>query len=149
LEFKEMLVSQVTYLLAAAMTLAGGIVYIGLTPAWAVGEYSAASVVTRPSGETMSAAQGTREFEYLEANHKAMAKMMRDMNIRPSGDVNRDFVAQMIPHHQGAIDMARALLKTGGNETLKRLAQEIIVTQKDEIAAMRLAIGESPSALER
>jgi uncharacterized protein (DUF305 family) len=63
--------------------------------------------------------------------------------------VNRDFVAQMIPHHQGAIDMARALLKTGGNETLKRLAQEIIVTQKDEIAAMRLAIGESPSALER
>jgi uncharacterized protein (DUF305 family) len=91
----------------------------------------------------------TAEFEYLEANNKAMTKMMRDMHVRPTGDVNLDFVAQMIPHHQGAIDMASALLRTGGNETLKRLAQEIIVTQNDEIAAMRLAIGESPSGLER
>jgi uncharacterized protein (DUF305 family) len=77
-----------------------------------------------------------------------MTKMMQDMQIRPSGDVDRDFVAQMIAHHQGAIDMASALLHTGNNETLKRLAQEIIVTQKDEIVAMRLAIGESPSGLE-
>jgi uncharacterized protein (DUF305 family) len=77
-----------------------------------------------------------------------MTKMMQEMHIRPSGDVDRDFVAQMIAHHQGAIDMASALLHTGANETLKRLAQEIIVTQQDEIAAMRLAIGEPPSGLE-
>jgi hypothetical protein len=62
--------------------------------------------------------------------------------------VDRDFVAMMVPHHQGAIDMALALLRHGRNERLKRLAQEIIVTQQQEIAAMRLAVGEPlpPSA---
>ena len=48
----------------------------------------------------------------------------------------------MVPHHQGAIDMAVAVLKYGHNEQLKRLAQEIIVTQQQEIAAMRFAVGE-------
>jgi hypothetical protein len=51
-------------------------------------------------------------------------------------------VAMMVPHHQGAIDMAQALLRYGHNEPLRRLAQEIIVTQQQEIAAMRLAVGE-------
>jgi len=51
----------------------------------------------------------------------------------------------MIPHHQGAIDMAQAELRYGRNEQLRRLAQEIIVTQQQEIVAMRLALGE-PSA---
>ena len=70
------------------------------------------------------------------------------MAVKPSGDVDRDFVAMMRPHHQGAIDMAQALLRYGHNEQLRRLAQEIIVTQQQEIAAMRLAIGEllPPSA---
>jgi uncharacterized protein (DUF305 family) len=99
------------------------------------------------AGGAPSNGASAREVEYLEANDKAMTRMMRDMHIRPSGDVDRDFVAQMIAHHYGAIDMANALLKTGGNETLKRLAQEIIVTQKDEIAAMHVAIGQSPSEL--
>jgi uncharacterized protein (DUF305 family) len=71
-----------------------------------------------------------------------MAKMMRDMEVKPSGDVDRDFVAMMVPHHQGAIDMAQAVLRYGRNEQIRRLAQEIIVTQQQEIAAMRLAIGE-------
>lgn len=65
---------------------------------------------------------------------------MRDMDVKPTGDVDRDFVAMMIPHHQGAIDMARAVLRSSRNETVRRLAQEIIVTQQDEIRAMRLAI---------
>jgi hypothetical protein len=73
---------------------------------------------------------------------------MVDMGIKPSGDVDRDFVAMMVPHHQGAIDMARAELRYGHNEQLRRMAQEIIVTQQQEIAAMRLAVGEPlpPSA---
>ena len=82
------------------------------------------------------------EAAYLAENDAAMAKMMQDMAVKPAGDVDRDFVAMMIPHHQGAIDMARALLRYGRNEQLKRLAQEIIVTQQQEIAAMRLAVGE-------
>jgi uncharacterized protein (DUF305 family) len=88
------------------------------------------------------------EMPFLADNVTAMSKMMVDMGITPSGDVDRDFVALMVPHHQGAIDMARAELRYGHDEQLRRMAQEIIVTQQQEIAAMRLAVGEllPPSA---
>lgn len=91
-----------------------------------------------------AAAQADRvaETRYLAENDRAMTKMMNDMAVKPTGDIDRDFVAMMVPHHQGAIDMAVAVLRYGRNERLKRLAQEIIVTQQEEIAAMRLAIGD-------
>ena len=82
------------------------------------------------------------EAPYLAENVSAMTKMMIDMGIRPSGDVDTDFVAMMVPHHQGAIDMARAELRYGRNEPLRRMAQEIIVTQLQEITAMRLSLGQ-------
>jgi hypothetical protein len=82
------------------------------------------------------------EASYLAENVDAMTKMMFDMGIRPSGDIDSDFVAMMTPHHQGAIDMAQAELRYGRNEKLRRLSQEIIVTQQQEIAAMRLALGQ-------
>src|ERR1700734_1456755 len=81
------------------------------------------------------------EAPFIAENAAAMDKMMADMNVKPTGDADRDFVAMMIPHHQGAIDMAGAQLGYGHNEQLRRLAQEIIVTQQQEIAIMRLAIG--------
>jgi hypothetical protein len=83
------------------------------------------------------------EQAFLLENSIAMKKMMADMTIKPTGDVDRDFVAMMVPHHQGAVDMAKAELKYGHNEQLRRLAQEIVVTQQQEIPAMRLAIGEA------
>jgi uncharacterized protein (DUF305 family) len=87
------------------------------------------------------------EQTFIAQNDAAMCKMMTDMAIRPSGDIDRDFVAMMVPHHQGAIDMAMAVLRYGRNEQIRRMAQEIIVTQQQEIAAMRLAIGDPhPSA---
>jgi len=79
---------------------------------------------------------------FLAENAAAMAKMMRAMNVQPSGDVDRDFVARMVPHHQGAIEMAQAELRYGRNEQLRRLAQEIIVEQTQEIAALHLALGQ-------
>jgi hypothetical protein len=82
------------------------------------------------------------EAPYLAENDAAMNKMMTDMTVKPTGDVDHDFVAMMVPHHQGAIDMAQAVLRHGHNEQLRRLAQEIIVTQQQEIAAMRLAVGD-------
>jgi len=82
------------------------------------------------------------ERAYLAENQRAMDKMMAGMAAQPTGDVDRDFVAMMVPHHQGAIDMAVALLRHGHNEQLRRLAQEIIVTQQQEIAAMRMAVGD-------
>jgi hypothetical protein len=84
------------------------------------------------------------EAPYLAENVSAMTKMMIDMGIRPSGDVDSDFVSMMTPHHQGAIEMAQAELRYGHNEQLRRMAQEIIVTQQQEIAAMRLALGQPP-----
>jgi Domain of unknown function (DUF305) len=82
------------------------------------------------------------EASYLAENISAMRKMMFDMGIRPSGDVDSDFVAMMAPHHQGAIEMAQAELRYGRNDKLRRLSQEIIVTQQQEIVAMRLALGQ-------
>ena len=86
----------------------------------------------------------SRNASFVSENNRAMAKMMTAMNVEPSGDADADFVAAMIPHHQGAIDMAKAELRHGRNEQLRRLAQEIIVTQQQEIAAMRLAISQPP-----
>jgi hypothetical protein len=91
----------------------------------------------------------TGEAPFLAENDVAMHKMMAGMEIKPTGDVDRDFAAMMIPHHQGAIDMALAELRYGTNEQLRRLAQEIIVSQQQEIAAMRAAVGQplpAPSA---
>jgi hypothetical protein len=82
------------------------------------------------------------EAGFLRENEAAMSTMMSDMAVAPTGDVDRDFAATMIPHHQGAIDMALAELRHGRNEQLKRIAQEIIVDQQQEIAAMRLALGQ-------
>jgi uncharacterized protein (DUF305 family) len=95
-----------------------------------------------PTSTAPSAAADAAESQFLAANEEAMSKMMADMTVAPTGDIDRDFVAMMVPHHQGAIDMAQIILRYGKNEQLKRLAQEIIVTQQQEIAAMKLAVGE-------
>jgi hypothetical protein len=93
-----------------------------------------------------SLAAGSGEARFLAENQAAMSTMMAAMAIKPSGDVDTDFVGMMGPHHQGAIDMAQAELRYGHNEQLRRLAQEIIVTQQEEIVAMRLALGHPASS---
>jgi Domain of unknown function (DUF305) len=72
---------------------------------------------------------------------QAMDAMMMRMHARLTGEADRDFVTMMVPHHQGAIDMAIAELRYGTNPQLKRIAQEIIVDQQQEIAAMNSAVG--------
>ena len=84
---------------------------------------------------------GPGEASFLARTDSAMARMMAAMKIKPSNDMDRDFVAMMVPHHQGAIDMAKAELSYGHNKLLRRLAQEIIATQEQEIAVMRHALG--------
>lgn len=84
----------------------------------------------------------TTESPFITENDAAMAKMMAGMDAKPTGDIDRDFVTSMTAHHQGAIDMAVTMLKYGHNEQLKRMAQEIIVDQQQEIAAMRQAMGD-------
>jgi hypothetical protein len=77
--------------------------------------------------------------EFMAENEIVMKRMMAAMAISPTGDVDRDFVAMMVAHHRGAIEMAIAELQHGHNEPLRRMAQEIIVTQGQEIQAMRNA----------
>ena len=96
----------------------------------------------RPAGAAPAAPAD--EAPFLTENTAAMSKMMADMDVQPIGNVDVDFTAMMIPHHQGAIDMAVAYLRYGHNEHLRRLAQEIIVDQQQEIAAMRIALGQQP-----
>jgi uncharacterized protein (DUF305 family) len=86
------------------------------------------------------AAANDEESAFLAENDLAMSKMMAAMAVKPTGDVDKDFVATMVPHHQGAIEMAQAELRHGRNEQLRRIAQEIIVDQTQEIAAMQLAM---------
>ena len=69
-----------------------------------------------------------------------MREMTADIAIAPAGDVDRDFVATDVPHHRGAIDVAKAELKYGHSERLRRLAQEIVAKQQQNIAVT----GEAP-----
>jgi hypothetical protein len=99
-----------------------------------------AALVTLLIVPNASASADSTQAAFAAENATAMAKMMVGMDVKPSGDIDRDFAAMMIPHHQGAIDMALAELRYGRNEPLRRIAQEIIVEQQQEIAAMNLAL---------
>ncbi len=92
------------------------------------------------------AESATSSLGFDDLMARSMARMHADMAIPPSGDPDRDFAAMMIPHHQGAIDMAAAELAFGRDPVLRRLAQGIIVEQQQEIAVMRRALAERPPA---
>jgi uncharacterized protein (DUF305 family) len=95
----------------------------------------------RHAGHTAPAAAGSeaaREFRATsERMHGAMA-------IRPSGDPDRDFAAAMIPHHQGAIDMARVVLRHGRDPEIRRIAEEVVRAQEGEIATLRPWLARNP-----
>jgi uncharacterized protein (DUF305 family) len=98
-----------------------------------------------PKGHSHSRAESDAiEQHFLFENDSAISNMNRKMLARPTGDVDHDFVDTMIPHHQGAIDMARAELKYGHNSALRQLAQGIVDSQEREIAMMRHALTPSP-----
>ena len=95
------------------------------------------------AGHGAPAARGepasTREFR------AANAAMHRAMEIRYSGNADRDFVAGMIPHHEGAIEMARIVLRHGSDPEVKRLAEGIIAPQQAEITQMRALLARLPA----
>lgn len=102
-----------------------------------------AAASARVHGEA-AAAQNSADFAISMA--AAMARMDRDMMTPSSGNPDRDFARMMIPHHQGAIDMAEAELRFGHDPVLRRLAEGIIVEQQQEIVLMRQSLDAMPPA---
>ena len=84
---------------------------------------------TPPAG----AAQSPSTAAFIAANEV----MHRDMAIAFTGDTDRDFAAGMIPHHEGAIAMARIQLAHGRDPGMRRMAEEVIRAQESEIATLR------------
>jgi uncharacterized protein (DUF305 family) len=67
----------------------------------------------------------------------SMKTMMTSMNVKPTGKPDKDFALMMIPHHQGAIDMAKVELQYGVDPELRQLATDIVAAQDKEIAQMK------------
>jgi uncharacterized protein (DUF305 family) len=78
----------------------------------------------------------------LAQSMSAMHSAMHDVSL--IGKADADFALMMIPHHQGAVEMAKVELQFGADPILRRLAQEIIITQQSEIDVMKLALKKYP-----
>jgi uncharacterized protein (DUF305 family) len=80
-----------------------------------------------------------------DAYNAAMSTMMSAMQGHATGKPDWDFVNGMLPHHQGAVDMAQVELKFGKDPALRRLAEQIIAAQNKEMAFMRKWLAAHPA----
>jgi uncharacterized protein (DUF305 family) len=95
---------------------------VAITPALAMAQDNTAATIS-DAGQA-----------FKDANQKMMDDMM---GKQPSGDPDMDFTMMMIPHHQGAVDMAKIELKYGKDKALRAMAKKIVVSQEKEIAEMK------------
>jgi uncharacterized protein (DUF305 family) len=100
-----------------------------------------------PSGHSGHGAMMNRQAASpaAQAFAAANARMHKDMSITFSGNADVDFARGMIPHHQGAIDMAEIVLKFGKDAEVAKLARNIIAAQQAEIAQMQAWIARNGS----
>jgi uncharacterized protein (DUF305 family) len=96
-------------------------------------------VMALDKGASLSPSQFTQD---MDASMKLMDHEMSAAQM--DGNADHDFAVMMMPHHQGAIDMAKAELSHGRDPTMRRLAEEIIADQKSEIDLMNLWMREHP-----
>jgi uncharacterized protein (DUF305 family) len=109
--------------------------------AWAQMDMSGTNSTMDMSGMKMDKA----DSEFSQAMDASMKKMDHDMaSGKMTGDPDHDFTVMMIPHHQGAVDMAKVELKYGKDPELRALCEDIIVAQKKEIAQMKAWLAKHP-----
>lgn len=90
------------------------------------------SWIAQANPDAMEQAPGS-----IEAGEQAMAAMMSGMHLAYTGNADADFVRGMVPHHQGAIDMAKVVLTYGKDAAIRKLAEGVIAAQQSEIAFMK------------
>jgi uncharacterized protein (DUF305 family) len=88
---------------------------------------------TGHEGHTTMGDKGPASMAFMEAN----ARMHTGMAIEYTGNADVDFIRGMIPHHQGAVDMAKIVLEHGTDPEVRKLAEGIIAAQEAEIAWMQ------------
>jgi uncharacterized protein (DUF305 family) len=90
-------------------------------------------------GAMAGAQMEPRAMTFMHIMDESMKRMDTNMKSAPmDGNIDHDFATMMMPHHQGAIDMAKAEMTYGKDPVMRRLAEEIIVDQQSEIQAMQL-----------
>jgi uncharacterized protein (DUF305 family) len=123
-------------MLNRSILLAGGTLVLAAGLAWAQDDTAAEGDAMMDHG-----AMGQMDMSQMPAHMQgmmgAMQNMMETMPMESSGDADADFLLLMIPHHQSAIDMARAELEHGDDEETRAMAEQIIAAQEAEIAEMR------------
>ncbi|MCY7369648.1 MAG: DUF305 domain-containing protein [Polaromonas sp.] len=103
----------------------------------------AAGVAAQPAPGSESSGAPAGHARFTQDMDAGMARMMQDMHAATgSGNPDIDFLTMMIPHHVGAVDMARLVLQHGRDPATRQLAQEILAGQTSEIESMqrRLAV---------
>jgi uncharacterized protein (DUF305 family) len=115
--------------------VAGAVIAAGMAGAvWAQGMKGHEGMDMKAMEKMQPAASDTASTKDFKAAHM---KMMENMHMEFTGNSDVDFVQEMIPHHQGAIDMAKVQLQHGKDPELRKMAQKIISDQEKEIAEMQ------------
>ncbi|CDS50649.1 putative exported protein [Polaromonas sp. CG9_12] len=120
-----------------------------LTLAVAMALLACSAAAQQASGHGQAAMQADSASRFQADMDAGMARMMQDMHaLDYSGNADADFLAMMIPHHAGAVDMARLLLRHGRDPATRQLAEEIMAGQTIEIESMtrRLAALRQPAS---